>query len=216
MWEASCQRWLDLSDGEKGLALLNNGKYGYSVNDDGTGFRLTLIKGALYPISASEAVNVDDAGMSQAKKAARSRNRMTDQGRHVAWTALLPHKGDWKEARLWQAGYEFNTPLVVKITDRHKGPLPAAASFVSLDNPDVYVGALKRAEDGDDLVLRVVEATGARNRVKVSLGHMGGISRAVETDLLEWNPRNLETNKNSIELDIEPYEIKTVKLTLGQ
>ncbi len=213
-WEASCQRWLDLSDGEYGLALLNNGKYGYSLNEDGTGFRLSMIKGALYPISASEAVNVDDEGLPQSVKQFRSRNRMTDQGRHTAWTALMPHQGDWREARLWRAGYEFNTPFEVALTDQHKGGLPASASFVSLDNPDVYVGALKRAEDSDDLVLRLIEAKGLEGSVKVTLSHMGRIRRTEETDLLEWNPRHLPGSRNSIELNIKPHEIKTIKLTL--
>ncbi len=212
-WEASCQRWLDLSDGEFGLALLNNGKYGYSLNDDGTGFRLTLIKGALYPISASEAVNVDDEGMPQWLKSYRSRNRMTDQGRHTAWTALLPHRGGWKEARLWREGYEFNTPFEVKVTDQHKGKLPASASFMKIDNPDVYLGALKRAEDDDGLVLRLIEAKGTTTSARVTLEHMGRIGRAEETDLLEFNPKPLRAGRDSIDLTLGPHEIKTIKLT---
>lgn len=205
-WEGSCQRWLDLSDGEFGLALLNNGKYGYSLNDDGTGFRLTLIKGAQYPGPASEAVNVDRP----------AKPPQTDQGRHVAWTALLPHQGDWKGARLWRAGYEFNTPLETSRTGQHDGSLPARASFVSLDNPDVYVGALKRAEDGNELVLRLVEATGETRRVKVEVDRLGRIRKAVETDLLEWNPKSLPAGTGSISLEMKPHEIKTIKLLLAE
>jgi alpha-mannosidase len=36
------QKWLDFSDGEKGVAILNNGKYGYDSTP--TGVRLSLMR----------------------------------------------------------------------------------------------------------------------------------------------------------------------------
>ncbi len=213
-WEALCQRWIDLSDGEHGLALLNNGKYAYSLNDEGTGFRLTMIKGAMYPSSAKEAVNVDDVGMSQSAKKRRNKDRMTDQGPHTVWTALLPHSGDWKQARLWQAGYEFNTPMVAARADGGKGGLPGSASFVSVDNPDVYVGAVKKAEDGAELVVRLVEAVGSTTSVKLTIANLGKVASVEETDLLEWNPVALKAAGNSITLTMKPHEIKTIKIGL--
>ncbi len=213
-WETLCQRWIDLSDGEHGLALLNNGKYGYSLNEDGTGYRLTMLKAAQYPNSANEAVNVDDAGLPRSVKKIRNKGRMTDQGPHTVWTALLPHKGDWKQARLWQAGYEFNTPFQVERVAAKKGELPALASFVSVDNPDIYIGAVKRAEDGDELVIRLVEAIGSDAPVTVKISHLGQIASMEETDLLEWNPKPVTTSGHSFTVNMKPHEIKTIKVGL--
>ena len=225
-WEASCHRYIDLSDGEQGLALLNNGKYGYSLNSDGTGYRLTLLKAAQYPESAGEAVDVEHYRLPYLLRTLLTLDRQTDQGPHTAWTALYPHQGDWKEARLWQAGYEFNTPLEVYVTDRHSGGLSAKHSFIEVDNPDVYLGALKKAEDDDSLVLRLIEAGGKSGRAEVGLAGFGGMGKAFETDLLEWGPEPLdsvdggpegpETTKarQRIALDFSPYEIKTVKIAM--
>jgi alpha-mannosidase len=216
MWEASCHRWLDLSDGEFGLALLNNGKYGYSLNEDGTGFRLTLLKAALYPESAVEAYDVQYEKLPYNIRTLMTLNRQTDQGRHTAWTAILPHQGDWKQARIWQAGYEFNTPIEVTVTNSHDGPVASSASFISVDNPDVYIGAVKKAEDDDDLVIRLIEATGNSGNVNVDFNNMGKIKGAVETDLLEWNPTNVKYNKDSVSVEMKPFEIKTVKVSISR
>jgi len=214
MWEAPCHRWIDISDGGGGLALLNNGKYGYSLNDDGTGYRLSLIKGARYPESAAEAYDVEKAWLPYVSRTLATWYRQTDQGEHTAWTALMPHRGGWREARVWQAGCEFNTPLEVARENQHPGQLPSRKSFLSVDNQDVFIGALKRAEDGDGLVLRLVEAVGKAGAVRVSFSGMGNISAAIETDILELGPRALDSSGQSLTVNLTPFEIKTLKLSL--
>jgi alpha-mannosidase len=216
MFETSVQRWMDESDGQYGLALVNNGKYGYSLNEDGAGYRLTLLKAAIFPTPAPEAVNVEMDNVPNILRELKGQNRITDQGPHTVWTALYPHAGNWKQARLWRAGYEFNTPLEVSRADQHPGALPAGgASFVSVSNPDVYLGAMKRAEDGPDFVLRLVEGVGAPATTKVSVGNLGKIVKAEETDLLEWNGQAASAGKDGVEVALKPWEIKTIKVSLG-
>jgi alpha-mannosidase len=214
-WETSCQKWLDISDGEYGLALLNNGKYGYSAGPDGNGFRLSLIRGAHHPKATPGALDVEWDHLPSIVRAMIP-TRITDQGEHFTQTALLPHAGDWKDARLWRAGYEFNTPLETIVTDQHSGKLPAADSFLEVDHPDVYVGAIKRAEDSGDLIIRLIEASGAKCEAQVLVGDWLKISGAEETDLLEWNPVPLRVSGQSVSVSMGPHEIKTIKLIRKQ
>jgi alpha-mannosidase len=206
-WEMACQKWIDLSDNEKGLALLNNGKYGFSTNEDGTGFRLSVIKGAEYPMPYADAVDV-----------AHPRKKdlpYTDQGEHRVEMGLLAHRGGWREAKMWKAGYEFNTPLVAVRTDAHQGSLPAEASFISLDSETSYIGSVKRAEDDNDLVVRLIEAAGRGGSATVRLGLGLKVSRAVETDLLELNPEPVDFKGKGVKLDIGPYQIRTLKIRIA-
>ncbi len=205
-WEMPCQKWIDISDGQAGLALINNGKYGFSLNDDGTGYRLTIIRGAHYPKAMPLAHDV--------KQHLIIPTGITDQGEHRAWTALYPHEGDWREGRVWRAGYEFNCPLVALKAEPQKGPLPSSASLFSVNSNDVYIGSIKKAEDDDDLVIRLTEAVGSRQRVKVRVYDGWSITNAVETDLLEFNPHNLAFTSNSVSVELGPYEIKTIKVSL--
>lgn len=207
-WEMICHKWLDLSDGRAGVALLNNGKYGFSLTPSGAGFRLTVIKGAEYPQPYADAENV--------VRYPPGKLPYTDQGRQHAEMGLLAHAGGWREARLWQAGFNFNTPLLSVFTTEHDGDLPGEAGFFSLEADHVYLGSIKRAEDDGDLVLRLVEAAGKNEAATLKLGLGFKIISAVETDLLELNPRPLPAGASSLRLELGPWEVRTVKLKIGR
>ncbi len=83
-FEVPAQRWADLSEGDYGVALLNDCKYGYDIKGDV--MRLTLIKSATSP------------------------DPNADQGLHRFTYALLPHKGDWRAEVQAQANH-LNMPV---------------------------------------------------------------------------------------------------------
>ncbi len=209
-WEMTCQKWIDISGLKGGLALLNRGKYGFSLTPDGKGYRLSLIKSAHYPRGSTNAKNVKHLRWN------RLPTDFTDQGAHRIRLALMPHEGDWRDAQLWRAGYEFNTPFIANKTDVHKGRLPREHSFVSVDSESVYLTSLKRAEDDDALVLRLVETKGQSDTAQLRFNGGLGIRSAEETDMLELNPRLLNVEDDMLEVSFGPHEIKTVKARVVQ
>ena len=72
-FETCAHKWADLSEGDYGVALLNDCKYGYDVHDNV--IRLTLLKSATSP------------------------DPLADEGEHRMTYSLLPHSGDWRDAR---------------------------------------------------------------------------------------------------------------------
>lgn len=85
-FEVPAQKWVDLGEAGYGVALLNDGKYGYDVHGDV--LRLSLIKSATMPDSGS------------------------DQGHHRFTYALLPHPGNWRDHVPAEA-YALNHPIRV-------------------------------------------------------------------------------------------------------
>src|SRR5690242_21418473 len=86
-FETCAHRWIDLSEGGYGVSLLNDGKYGHDVH--GNVMRLTLLKSGIDP------------------------DPQADQGIHRFTYSLLPHRGDWREARTVQRAYELNVPAII-------------------------------------------------------------------------------------------------------
>lgn len=207
-WELACQKWIDLSDAVGGLALINNGKYGFSLNPEGTGFRLSVIKGAEYPMPYSDAVNVNHPKEKDLP--------YTDQGEHHIEMGLLAHAGGWREARLWEAGYEFNSPLEAVRAGSHGGVLGKEAGLVSLESDSAYIGWVKGAEDGDGLVIRVIEAAGRGGTVRLLPGAGLKFGRAMETDLLEMNLQPIQSSSRGITIELGPYQVRTIKARLSK
>ncbi len=207
MWELPCHKWVDLSEPGFGLALLNKGKYGFSLTEDGSGYRLSIIKGARYPRANPGAKDVEHRYQSWPIPTG-----FTDQGHHHIELGLLPHEGGWRSAKLWRKGYEFNTPFEVLLTDAHSGELAPQGSFIRVESDSVYLGAIKRAEDDFDLVMRLVEAAGKRGSARIELGRAIKAGPAVETDLLELDPRPFSARGSEFEVQAGPYEIKTLKM----
>jgi alpha-mannosidase len=132
-----------------------------------------------------------------------------DQGMQTFTYSLLPHAGSWETAGTVRRAAELNQRPVVLLGTFHAGPLPLSRAHVEASPDTILIGAVKQAEDNDDLIMRCVEtsrvATGAEIRVgdRVIAARFGpceiktlrvprdAAQPALETDLLELEDRPL-------------------------
>ena len=127
--------------------------------------------------------------------------------------ALVPHKGDWRDAAIFRDGLEFNHPLLVRKAGIHAGRLPARWGMVEISSANVVLTALKPGPAGSTII-RVYEASGRATpdaRIKVN----AGVKTAEESDLLERAGSKLKTENGTLHFSLHPFEIKTIKLQLG-
>ena len=68
--------------------------------------------------------------------------------------------GSWDEAGTVRQAAELNQRPVVLVTTLHPGPLPHSDSFLCVDQENLVVSVVKKAEDNDDLIIRCYETAG--------------------------------------------------------
>jgi alpha-mannosidase len=83
-----------------------------------------------------------------------------DFGRHHVLYALAGHAGDWRDGQTQWEAMRLNQPLCAFVAPKHDGALGKSFSLLSLSTPQVAVRALKLAEDGDHVIVRLQELTG--------------------------------------------------------
>jgi alpha-mannosidase len=197
-FEVVGHKWVDLSEGDYGVALLNDCKYGHDVKDNV--LRLTLIKSAIRP------------------------DPQADQGLHIFTYSLLPHAGDWRDGGVAAEAYDLNNPLlaVVRVeggelkglgSDGSEAPLPISCSFAVLDSDHVILETIKKDESGDAWIVRVYEYKQCRSAA-VRLTFNRPILRAVECNLVEEGEQHVAHDGPCLSFPIQPYEIKTFKVWL--
>ena len=184
-FEVCGRRWADLSDGRYGVALLNDCKHGYDIL--GNVMRLSLLRAPSYP------------------------DPNADRGHHRFTYALLPHAGGPTGGGVIEAAYDLNNPVLLATTGVHGGAAPEQRSFFSVDAPGVFVEAVKVAEDGDEVVVRLYEGFGGRCTARLRC--RSPLRSAQLTDLLEREVAELPlTDDGAIPLEFGPFEVHTVKL----
>lgn len=177
--------WFDVSEGNAGskiygLSILNDAKYSYDV--DGNRMRLTVLRSPIF--AHHDPVVPDPDGYYY----------YIDQGIQTFRYRLLPHRGDWKQARAPHVGCELNVPCVLLAEYNHAGTLPREWSLLQMSNEHILLSAVKRAEDDSGTILRVYDAYGA-----------GG------TCLFTWNGKARVTWA----AEFGPYEVKTFLIPDG-
>jgi alpha-mannosidase len=70
--------------------------------------------------------------------------------------------------------------------------------------------ACKKSEDSDDLVIRVYESTGKPTKCKVTFSRPA--YSVSETNLLEWDEKDMGKSGNVMEFDMGAWEVKTLKV----
>ena len=188
-WEAAkfevCgQKWVDISEYGYGLALLNDCKYGYSA--EGSTLALTVLKCPDEP------------------------DPTADEGYHTFICSLLPHEGDFRAAGVIREAYALNQPMLSCSVSKNIGDLPERFSMAECDNPAVMIDGIKRAEQGDGLILRFYESFGGKAKAKIRVAE--GYTKAFLVNLMEENPLPLPIEDGCISLDFGAFEIHTVLL----
>jgi alpha-mannosidase len=196
--ECPAQNWVDYGNGMQGVAVLNRGLPGNNV-DDGT-----------MMVSLMRSTRIQDYGFGGGYEPGMSSDSGFELGKELAFDyALVPHAGDWRQAGVYRAGMEFNTPLVADVVGTHAGPLPQRWGFLDIAPPNVVVSTLKPGAEGR-AVLRVYEATGAAANATIRLSAQ--VVGAEEVNLMEDRGIALAVAGNTVKLSLRPFEIKSISL----
>jgi alpha-mannosidase len=199
--EYPAQNWIDYSDGAHGLTLINEGMPGNNVTDGK--LMLSLMRSARLIsygfIGGYEPGVGSDTGLEIGKKFTLN-------------YAVIPHNSDWRSARPWRAGLEFNNPLIVRTAAPHPGDLPTKWGLVDLPSEDVVVSALKPSKGGGT-VLRVYEAAGQASPGVRANWH-AVLGEVHEANLIEDTGNRIPAERENFKFDLKPYEIKNFKVRL--
>lgn len=126
-------------------------------------------------------------------------DRTADRGEHEFRYGLYPHSGGLLDSRTIELARDLNAPLVLA-----DAPVTAPVSLVG---EGVHVVAVKKADDGDDLIVRLNEVTGQARTVELVPGFE--VSAVVETNLLEDTIGAIDL----AQIQLRGFEVRTLRLT---
>ena len=195
LFEVPAQKWADLSsqNGEFGVSILSECKYGWDKYNINT-LRLTAIH------TPKKNYRID------------SMQSMMDLGLNRYSYAIFSHPGKVSKETQREARF-FTQPLVAIECSCHKGALGSEYSFLTLSDEGVIVRAIKKAEKGDEIIIRLNES--AKEEIKsftISLGD--GIESAKEVFASEEFISDATVKNGNLVTDFKPYEIKSFALKL--
>ena len=167
----------DVSENGEGVALINDCKYGISLENSTMG--LSLLRATQRP------------------------DIFSDRQYHEFSYCILPHGDDVSVADIMRFAWEYNVPLIGE---------GEAENLFSIDSDNVFLQAVKKAENSDDIVIRLVEQIGKRGFAELELPFE--VTSAKAADLLENECVGAVevVGKNKIRFEYKPFEIVTISL----
>jgi alpha-mannosidase len=176
---------VDVSEGNYGVSLVSEHKNGFGVNDQLVS--ISLLRAPTFP------------------------DPEADQGDHEFHYSLIGHCGDFRDGHIIHESRNLINQVYAAQEENHPGKLPPRFSFLSVDKENVIVEALKAAEDGSGLILRVYETYGQQDTCTLSINF--DVTSVTECNLVEESiSAPIEVENHQISFRIRPFEIKTFRL----
>ncbi len=195
-FEVPTHQWIDLTDigGEFGATILTDCKNGSDKPNDHT-IRLTLIR------TPGTRGGYPDQGTQ-------------DIGHHEFVYGIAGHAYDWRRAETdWQA-QRLNDPLIAFAAPRHAGAMGREFSLLKISNPRIRVLALKQAEAGDAVIVRMVELDG-KPQSQVRISFAGPIVAAHEVNAQEQPVGSAAVDGGVLVTSFSAYQPRSFAITLG-
>jgi alpha-mannosidase len=176
-FETYAHKWVDVSENGYGVALLNDCKYGHAV--EGNKLSITLLKCSTDP------------------------NPQADQGQHRFTYSLYPHTEDFRRGGVIEESYVLNQPLYEKAINACNGDMDETYSFVSADQPNAVITAVKKAERDDGLIVRFYDAYDCKSNVTITVPNTYG--KAYLCDLMENELSELSVKEGKVTLPVKNF-----------
>ena len=203
-----------ISDGRRGLTIANRGLPEFSASRDGV-LALTLVRAVGFLSRDDLLTRVGGAGPSLPTPEAQC------PGEQVSEYAIVPHAGDWDQARAHREAHAFNAPPQAIPHRPHSPPaprplpsvraeLPADACLLEVDG-EVEVTTIKKAENGDELVVRLLNQSPRPAKVRVRPLRRPAAARLVDLRERPLADGTLSISATgSIETTAPPWQLVTV------
>jgi len=197
-FEVPSHQWFDLTDrsGAFGVTILSDCKYGSDKPDDKT-LRLTLLR---TPGIAPRAGYADQSTQ--------------DWGRHEIVYGLASHAGDYRRAQTDWHAQRLNQPLIAFESSKHPGTLGKTFSILRTNTSRVRVLALKKAEDTDELIVRIVELDG-REQPDVHIAFAAPVIAAREVNSQEFPIGKAAIDKGELATSLGRFQPRTFAVKLA-
>lgn len=182
-FEFCAHKWADLSEGGYGVSILNDCKYGYNVH--GNVMKITLMR----------APNNPDA--------------TADEGISTFRYSLYPHAGAWREADTVKLGFNENIRLKAGFI-KGNGGSDTGRSFGKICGDSVILDAVKKAQDGNGIIVRVYEAETRHCKAEVEFDF--DYSKVIECNMMECDEHEIPCNGKKFKFSLKPHEVKTFRL----
>jgi len=183
-FEVVAHKWADLSQPNYGVALINDCKYGHKIKDNC--ISLNLLRSPKTP------------------------DPEADMHQHTFTYALLPHPGNLQQSTVVHEAYQLNIPLRTLALGQQAGNLPAVYSHFLVSHSNIIIEAVKQADNGPGVVVRLYEAHGID--CKATLTAAQPTQEAWLVNLMEEPIEQLPLADGSLQLTFGPFTIHTVKL----
>ncbi len=195
LFEVPAQKWADITDksGDFGVSVISECKYGWDKFKDNT-LRMTVLH------TPKRNYRID------------SMQSLMDLGLNRYSYAIFSHSGEVGEQTQIEAR-QFITPMTAYVSSKHQGCLKTEYSFGGVSANDVIIRAIKKAEDSDEIIVRLNEGTGKEvDGFELILGE--GIESAREVYASEEYKGEAVIKDGCLVTSFKPYEIKSFALKL--
>ncbi|MFA4838874.1 MAG: glycosyl hydrolase-related protein [Candidatus Neomarinimicrobiota bacterium] len=138
---------------------------------------------------------------------------LTERGLKIKF-AFFPHLGNLENGQYLREGMCYHVPLTCHQTEESFGSLPTKYQFFSIEPSDLVFIALKESENGEGVVLRLINPTGASVHGKIaSYLPLRSVS---QVNLKEQVMGNIQIeNPNRFDIVVPPQKIVTIRIVFS-
>lgn len=188
-WDASkyevCgHKFYDLSEVDYGVAVMNDGKYGYGIKNGE--INMSLLRSSTYP------------------------DPTADRGKHCFRYAIYPHIGEFESSDVQRVAYLYNNPPSMIELNNGSGSMPKRFSFVESDNGNVVIDTIKKSEEENAYVCRLYCSKNMHTEAELKFAF--DFTKVYFCDLLEREQKAVMSKGNTVRLQVKPFELVTLKI----
>jgi mannosylglycerate hydrolase len=197
--------FVSVDDGARGLTIANRGLPEYEVLDTpgGATIALTLLRCVGWLSRSDIATRRGGAGPQLRTPGAQL------HGRNVVEYSIIPHAGDWNAAGAHLLAVQHLRPMRARWNRHGIGHILPKGQLLSVDSPAFAVSAIKRAEDGDGVIVRVYNITDGEASAIVDLKPVLG--EVTLTNLNEDAIAEVPRVRGGAPITARPNEIVTLR-----
>ncbi|NMM48358.1 alpha-mannosidase [Marinigracilibium pacificum] len=189
-------QWVNISGENYGYSLLDNGRYAYDIKGGGVFLNLA------YGLRKHNYQELADVEWNQKASG--------DIGGENFTYSFMPHSADFVKSKIINKARALNSITRARLIPENSND-DIDPYLILSESDDIIIESIKMAEDGEGIIVRMSEKNKEKATVKLKLNRR--FTSASLNKINESENQKINITNSEIELNFNPFEIKTIRLT---